>query len=159
MRRGGSPGTFRLRKLAGQALLVGLALAAAGCGNDRPKAAPLRPAGYQPERFPDIPLPPDYVLVEGSDQLAVVMAEGAVRRFEVSMIRREQSPDERPEDLQATYRRLMPSRGWAAVDERGRLQRWSRTSPAGGEVLTIETGRSGGRTTIVFRLRPASSVG
>jgi hypothetical protein len=114
-----------------------------------------RPSGYHPELFPDIPLPPQYVLDPDSDQLAVAYAGGAIRRFEVSMVQKANVPAQRPAELLTLYSSWLKRAGWAPVSQKDDEQRWRKEGADGAtEELLVQAGRSGSRTTIQFHLRP-----
>jgi hypothetical protein len=138
-------------------LCAGAALALlAGCGD--PEAvrvtAPARPAGFEPERFPDIALPrAGYMYALNEDQLAMTVANGTIRRFEVTLEQRENQPPQEPAELLGQVGRDLAARGWAKADDHG--LRWRK----GGEELALETGRTDGRTSIRYRLRPQVSAG
>ena len=142
---------------AGGWLCASAALALlAGCSD--PEAvrvtAPARPAGFEPERFPDIALPrAGYMFSLGEDQLAVAIANGSIRRFEVSLEQRENQPPQDPAELLGQVGRDLAVRGWVKGDDRG--LRWRK----GSEELALETGRTDGRTSIRYRLRPQVSAG
>jgi hypothetical protein len=141
----------RARRGIVAALAVGVLLA--GCGDPEPRPVSQRPFGFQPERFPDIALPRSgYMYSPGEEQLAVAFAGGTVRRFEVAMERREGLADQTPAELLAQLSRDLEQRGWALTVPGEQRQHWRK----GGEELVLETGRADSRTTIRYRLRPAS---
>lgn len=116
--------------------------------------APARPAGFEPERFPDIALPrAGYMYALDEDQLAVALANGTIRRFEVALVQRENLPPQDPAELLGQVGRDLATRGWAKADDQG--LRWRK----GSEELALETGRTDGRTSIRYRLRPQVSAG
>jgi hypothetical protein len=126
-----------------------------GC-NDPPvrdQTRPSRPAAFLPEQFPDIPLPPGYMLSPDSDQLAVSLAGGSVRRFEVSLERRPNSTAQTATALLAFVKRDLGDHGWQLTDANEASQHWHK----GNEDLLVETGRTDSRTTIRYRLRPAAT--
>ncbi|MBA2479141.1 MAG: hypothetical protein H0V44_00650 [Planctomycetes bacterium] len=135
---------------AGAALMIALIIAA-GCAESRPspQAQLYHPPAYHPEHFPDIPLFPlgGYVLTPGADQLAVSLAGGSVRRFEVSMQQRDGAKEDPPAAVLARYDSELTQLGWTSVGP----SRWRKQ----GEDLIIEAGRSGGLTSIRFHLQPA----
>ncbi len=127
-----------------------------GCGD--PEAvrvtAPARPAGFEPERFPDIALPrAGYMFSLSEDQLAIAIANGSIRRFEVALVQRDNLPPQDPADLLGQVGHDLAARGWVKSDDRG--LRWRK----GSEELALETGRTDGRTSIRYRLRPQVSAG
>lgn len=135
---------------------MALALLASGCSD--PEAvrvtAPARPAGFEPERFPDIALPrAGYMFSPNEDQLAIAIANGSIRRFEVALVQRENLPAQEPGELLGQVGRDLTARGWTKADEQG--LRWRKE----GEELALETGRTDGRTSIRYRLRPLASAG
>jgi hypothetical protein len=128
-------------------------LALGGCGEERPdqvtRLAPV--AGFRPDLFPDIPMPrAGYQFDVGIDQLAVVMAGGAVRRYDVAYIRRENATEQSGSALLAEYHRDLEQVGWTLTHEDDGSQAWRK----GSEELRLETGRSDGRTTLQIHLRP-----
>lgn len=132
------------------------ALLLTGCSD--PEAvrvtAPARPAGFEPERFPDIALPrAGYMYSLGEDQLAVAIANGSIRRFEVALVQRENQPPQDPAELLSQIGHDLAARGWVKADDHG--LRWRK----GSEELALETGRTDGRTSIRYRLRPQVSAG
>lgn len=134
--------------LLGVVVVVGLA----GCTTSKrkePEPTRYRPAAYQPEHFPDIPLWPlaGYELDPNEDQLAVAFAGGTVRRFEVTMVARPGTRDDPPDAVLARYDGALAENGWI----REAPGRWRK----GGERLLIEAGRGGGSTIVRFHLRPA----
>jgi hypothetical protein len=140
------------------AALAAVALAAAlgGCADAKRPAAPAPPRAYHPERFPDIPLPPGFMLAPGHDQLAVAMAGGMVRRFEVWMVEKPGGTQAtRPGEVLAWYDQRLPGLGWrpalATVGER-RFRRLLDAAP--GEELTILASASMSGTTVEFHLAP-----
>lgn len=140
----------------GQAALpLALALLLAGCWDDPPREAPRapHPVAFFPEKFPDIPLPGGYMMSPSADQLAVALAGDTVRRFEVSLERRPSAPPQSAGELLAQVKRDLGDRGWQLQSEDAAAQRWRK----GGEELVVETGRTGSRTTIRYRLRPAQT--
>ncbi len=70
-----------------------------------PPSSPASREHYHPpacntEEFPDIPvllLLTGYVFIPDEDQLAISLAGGTVRRFEISMVRRSKEVDDPPE--------------------------------------------------------------
>ena len=125
-----------------------------GCGEAETRPTPQRPVGFQPERFPDIALPRGgYMYSPGEEQLAVSLAGGTVRRFEVAMERREGIADQTPAELLAQLKRDLEQRGWTLASASDERQAWRK----GGEELVLETGRADSRTIIRYRLRPAAS--
>lgn len=138
--------------VAGAALVV----LGSGCEDDTRTTAPLPPQGaFSPEQFSDIPLPRGYVFSPGQDQLAVTLAGGAVRRFEVRMEQRETAEPQSSASLLSEMERDLTTRGWTPDPMSGEKLEWQK----GKERLVLETGRTGGRSTIRLRLRPAPLVG
>jgi hypothetical protein len=151
---------FGLPLLAGLLPLLALALVSCGQTKGGPKTRVHRPPAFHPELFPDIKLPPAFVLQPGRDQLAVVYAGGNIRRFEVSMIQKEGSKDQRPAEVLDLYETWLPEAGWQAVSSESHEQRWRKVDAAGrGDELVVRSGRTGSRTTIQFQLRPIGSHG
>ncbi len=138
------------------AILILLALIA-GCGGGRPAAAGVAPRAYHPERFPDIPLAPGYMLAPGHDQLAVAMAGGVVRRFDVWMVAKPKQADVlRGAELLAWYEARLPALGWTAVaGGNASERRFRRSWPEGsGEELTIAAAGSLSGPTVEYHLAP-----
>ncbi len=133
--------------------MVLCALAVTACGSKpRDPMSSGRPVqGYHPERFPDIPLPPGYSLDGERDQLAVAVADGLVRRYEVFLVQRKDAQSRSGPDLLAWYDRVLLDTGWTptSADDRSRVFRKQR-SPQVGEELTV---RAYGRAAS-FHLRP-----
>ncbi len=133
-------------------------LALGGCGGEERAPSPSQlyhPPAFHPEHFPDIPLFPvaGYQLIPGEDQLAVSLAGGSVRRFEVSMIERQGARPDPGSAVLARYDSELPPLGWERMGELARGH-WRK----GPEDLFIEAGRSGGLTTIRFHLRPTPAA-
>jgi hypothetical protein len=141
------------RRLAG-AIVATAALLLAGCNDPPPREPPhpARPAAFLPEQFPDIPLPPGYMLTPDADQLAIAIAGGTVRRFEVALERRPNISNQTVEVLLSFVKRDLEDRGWQLIRSDPTSQRWHK----GMEDLLVETGRTDSRTTIRYRLRPAA---
>jgi hypothetical protein len=137
-------------------LLAATLLVLAGCFGDEPRTIAQPPAAtaFAPEQFNDIPLPRGYMFSPGRDQLAVSLAGGTVRRFEVVMEQRENAAPQPPADLLHEMGRDLRSHGWQAEQGPAGNQHWRK----GQERLLLETGRSGGRTTIRIRLRPDQAI-
>ena len=132
-----------------------LLLAFAGCSDEPRTTAPAATSGaFTPEHFADIPLPRGYVLSSERDQLAVALAAGTVRRFDVWMEQRENAEPQAPSALLGEMERDLVAKGWAPVPEHAKLE-WVKEQ----ERLVLETGRTGGRTSIRIRLRPAPLAG
>jgi hypothetical protein len=87
--------------------------------------------------------------------LAVNLAGGTVRRFDVSMEQRENADPQPIDGLLGEMQRDLSALGWLVAPNRKDLLEWWK----GQERLVLETGRTGGRTTIRLRLRPAPLVG
>ncbi len=128
-----------------------------GCGEaERANTPPPSSlTAFSPEQFADIPLPRGYVFSPEKDQLAVTLAGGAVRRFEVSLEQREGAEPQSFDSLLREMQRELLAMGWLVAPNRDDLREWLK----GQERLVLETGRTGGRTTIRLRLRPAPLVG
>lgn len=125
----------------------------AGCAEERqPPQKPGAPqVGFRPDQFPDIPLPRTGFMPDPAhDQLAIAVAGGMVRRFDVSLIQRDNAASQPSTELLTWYRRDLELAGWTLAEDGDGIQRWRK----GTETLALETGRSGGRTTIRLRLRP-----
>lgn len=127
-----------------------------GCGEERENTPLQKPGavqvGFRPDQFPDIPLPrAGYMTDPAYDQLAMAVAGGAVRRFEVALIQRENAQPQSGAELLAWYQRDLGAAGWTLAEDGAETQVWHK----GSEHLRLETGRSGSRTTIRLRLRPA----
>jgi hypothetical protein len=138
------------------AVVAALLLVLSGCEDEaRTTAPPASRNAFSPEQFGDIPLPRGYVFSPGQDQLAVTLAGGAVRRFEVTMEQRENAEPQATAQLLSEMDRDLSNTGWKQPDGRNDRLEWHK----GQERLVLETGRTAGRTTIRLRLRPASLVG
>ena len=145
---------------AAAALALVLLLLLVGCGGDaRAGGSSATPRAYHPEHFPDIPLPPGYLLVPGHDQLAVAMAGGVVRRFDVWMIAKPKQTDVmRPPELLAWYDERLPALGWSPSFADSGEHRYRRVWPEGtGEELTIAAAGSFSGPTVEFHLAPWSA--
>ncbi len=129
----------------------------AGCGEaERATPPPQQSMGaFSPEQFADIPLPRGYVFSPDQDQLAVTLAGGTVRRFDVALEQRETSEPQLATSLLSEMQRDLTALGWLLAPNRTDLLEWWK----GQERLVLETGRTGTRTTIRLRLRPAPLVG
>ena len=145
--------------LHGAAALAAILLAGCG-GDDRPGQVSPTPRAYRPEHFPDIPLPPGYLLAPGHDQLAVAMAGGVVRRFDVWMVSKPKQADiMRPAELLAWYDERLPGLGWTPAQAKSGEHRYRRTWPEGaGEELTIAAAGSMSGPTVEFHLAPWAAV-
>lgn len=122
-----------------------------GCGDDERATAPPPSAGaFSPEQFADIPIPRGYVFSPAQDQLAVRLAGGAVRRFDVALEQRENAEPQAVANLLTEMQRDLTAQGWVQAAGRSDLLEWTK----GQERLVLETGRTGGRTSIRIRLRP-----
>lgn len=132
-----------------------LLLVLAACGS-APRDLP-SPAVYRPGDFPDVPLPPGYAPVPGSEQLAIVLGGGALRRM-VSTLELPSSANG-PEDVQLWYRDRLPTLGWQAESLSGPAGQsvWRRETANGrSERLCVETGRARGRPIMRLALAPVS---
>lgn len=122
-----------------------------GCSDDeRTTAPPPTASAFSPEQFPDIPIPRGYVFSPTQDQLAVRLAGGTVRRFDVALEQRENAEPQPAASLLAEMQRDLTAMGWVPAVERKDVLEWTK----GQERLVLETGRTGGRTSIRIRLRP-----
>ncbi len=128
-----------------------------GCFGDEPRTVQPKatPSVFVPEQFTDISLPKGYMFSPEEDQLAVSLADGAVRRFEILLEQRPNAQPQSPADLLLQMERDLEQRGWEKVTNSGLNQEWRKNQ----ERLLLETGRSSGRTTIRLRLRPVQAVG
>jgi hypothetical protein len=128
-----------------------------GCGEAERATTPppSTSTAFSPEQFADIPLPRGYVFSPEKDQLAVTLAGGAVRRFEVSLEQREGAEPQSFDNLLREMQRELSAAGWLVAPNRDDLREWWK----GQERLVLETGRTGARTTIRLRLRPPPLVG
>lgn len=138
-------------------MILAVLLVLSGCGDDERTVVPppSASAAFTPEQFPDIPLPRGYVFSPEQDQLAVSLAGGTVRRFEVTMEQRENAEPQAADSLLREMQRDLTALGWLLAPNREDLLEWWK----GQERLVLETGRTGGRTTIRLRLRPAPIAG
>jgi hypothetical protein len=140
--------THRLLLLG--ALWVGL-LCLAGCGEAPPRPTLVhRPTAFYPEQFPDIPLPLGFAFMTDEDQLAVSLAGGTVRRYEVSMEQRAGQVERPIPDVLHELEGELAYRGWVRVRADAASQDWVK----GNERLLITTGRNDTRTIIRYHLRP-----
>lgn len=133
-------------------VVLGFLLMLGGCGAERPTPkATTSQIGCYTDQFPDIPLPRfGYQLDAAHDQLAMAVAGGAVRRFDINMIQRDNAALQPAAELLAWYRRDLAETGWTLFEEGDDFQLWNKNN----ERLRLETGRRSGRTTLSFRLRP-----
>ena len=140
--------------LAGLAVLLSLAL---GCTDSERTAPPPTSASsaFSPAQFPDLPLPRGYVFSPDKDQLAVALAGGTVRRFDVTMEQRESAEPQSFASLLGEMQRDLTAAGWVAAPGHNDLREWVK----GQDRLVLETGRTGARTTIRLRLLPAPIAG
>jgi hypothetical protein len=146
-------------------LLPAVVLAAAvlaGCSSDRANepGAP-RPAAFQSEHFPDVPLwlMSSYQLdAEAGVPLAVAVAGGAVRRLDVSYASPAEADGEATLQVLDRFAGALPELGWVAGprsgDRSGREQRWIR----GDEALVVVAGKDGRRTTVRLLLGSAAAA-
>lgn len=122
-----------------------------GCGEDERTAPPPPSAGaFSPDQFGDIPIPRGYVFSPTKDQLAVSLAGGTVRRFDVFLEQRENAEPQASASLLSEMQRDLSSHGWIPDATGATPLEWTK----GKERLVLETGRTGGRTSIRIRLRP-----
>ena len=150
---------MRISAWCGLAAVCALALLAAGCRGEGQRAQiAATPRAYHPQHFPDIPLPPGYQLSPGHDQLAVAMAGGVVRRFDVWMVAKANQPEVlRPAALLGWYAERLPALGWTPAHAGSGEHRYRRSWPEGvGEELTIIAAGSLAGPTVEFHLAPWS---
>ncbi len=130
--------------------LAGISLAACAPLHSQPppKIERSKPVACHTEDFPDIPLFPltGYEMDPNADQLAMSLAGGTVRRFEITMVQRNAQLDDPPAAVLARYAIELAPWGWRQEDN----AHWVKA----GERLFIEAGRSGRFTTVRFHLRP-----
>lgn len=141
--------------LLGAILLLGLA----GCGTptERSTAPQVPTRGYHPERFPDIPFPPQFALDPERDQLAMSVGGGLVRRFQVALLARAGGQADSPRDVLEWYDRMLPGLGWTpeTSSARERERRFTRQrSPDIAERLVVASGVRNGVTALDLRLEP-----
>lgn len=150
-----------MRALIPLGLLAILLTAPTGCGRPAtdPRSAP-PPAAFDPERFPDVPIPPGYVPRAGEDHLAVSHADGALRRYHVVLEHATEDEAFEGEELRAWLDRRLHARGWELGEDRWpRRQVWRKRGPGGQmERLLLETGRVDRRTIIRLVLTPAAAA-
>lgn len=141
------------RRPLGAALLALAVLVGGGCGSSASGPIARTPRAYHPERFPDIPLPPGFMLAPGHDQLAVAMAGGVVRRFDVWMVAKPRQPDPlRGAALLGWYDERLPGLGWTPAAVSASEHRFRRTWQEGvGEELRVVLG---GDDAVEFHLAP-----
>jgi hypothetical protein len=140
----------------GLPFLVVIALLVVGCDETKRSAPPPQTAGaFSPEQFADIPIPRGYVFSPGHDQLAVTLAGGSVRRFDVVLEQRETAEPQPVAALLGEMERDLTAQGWVQAADHRDLLEWTK----GQERLVLETGRTGGRTSIRLRLRPPPVAG
>jgi hypothetical protein len=135
--------------------LLLLLLLTAACGGPDRDAPP--PAVSRFGDFPDVPLPPGYAPLPGSEQLAIALGGGSLRRMQATL--ELPSSAKGPEDVQLWYRERLPALGWQAESLGGGsgLSQWRRAFADGrDEQLLIETGRAQGRPIMRLSLAPAS---
>jgi len=134
-----------------------LAVALLGGCSEAERAAPLaRPDGFHPERFPDIPLPAGFAPDGSHDQLAMVIAGGQIRRFDVALIAK--NPDADVGRALTRWRETLPGLGWELVAGDSDSQRWLRRNATRvGEQLVINTGSTGGKATVHVQIQPLAS--
>jgi len=123
-----------------------------GCGDDRSSdlGAP-RPAAFQTEQFPDVPLwlMSGYQLdPDAGVPLAIAVAGGAVRRLDVSYASRPDAEGESSQQVLDRFAGALPELGWVAGkrtgDQSEREQRWTRAD----ECLVVAAGKDGRRTNV-----------
>jgi hypothetical protein len=127
------------------------------CREETPRTDAVKtlPAAFAPELFSDIPLPPGFMFSPDTDQLALVVGDNVIRRFEVTLEQRPSANAQMPDAVLERMEQLLTPQGWKKISAESRRQTWHK----GPEHLLLETGRSGGRTTIRLRLRPTQAVG
>lgn len=134
---------------------VGALLLAACSGGVAPRQTP-PPAAFQPEAFPDLPMPPGYIPQPGGDHLAVVLGGGAIRRYH-TVLRQVADEDADLDELGDWYRRRLTRAGWTLADDAWpQRQDWRKRRSAAprAERLVLETGRADGRTIIRLAVAP-----
>lgn len=145
------------RFAAGAALLmVGCLI---GCGSQPvARVAPNQQArGYHPERFPDLPLPPGFVLEPDRDQLAVSVGGGLLRRFDVSLVQKPEAKAQTTAQILEWYGTILPGFGWIPASTTARERSFHRVrSPEVAERLRVSAHSSGGVTGVRLRLEPAA---
>lgn len=146
-----------MSRLAAAAAVL-MALGLAGCGSEPEVRLGLHSTarGYHPEQFPDIPLPPGFVLESNRDQLAVSVGGGLLRRFDVGMVEKPNSKPQTPSEILTWYEQRLPSLGWIPDPSTGQQRTFHRNHSAEvGEVLRLSADKSGIATRIRLRLEPA----
>lgn len=130
---------------SGRGLTVLCAFIVAACSE---RAEPLPPAVFDAAAFRDVPVPAGYRLDPTIDQLAISLADGAIRRYCATYMlpsnRKGPSSDELPD----WYRDRLLIVGWSLVDEDHdqARQRWTRKNSAGvDEELVVAVGRINSR--------------
>lgn len=144
----------RLAAVAAMFFVLGLA----SCGSDsEPRQGVHGSArGYHPEQFPDIPLPPGFVLEPDRDQLAVAVGGGLLRRFDVGMVQKSNAKSQSPSEILTWYEQSLPNLGWIPDAGSGQQRTFHRYhSPEVGEILRLSADISGTSTRLRLRLEPA----
>ncbi|MDA3961590.1 MAG: hypothetical protein PF961_12425 [Planctomycetota bacterium] len=132
-----------------------LVLMAAACssGNEVRKTPP--PAAFNPEQFPDLPMPQGFIPKPGGDHLAVNMGGGAIRRYHVVLTQVDENTKLQGDELEIWYQRRLAARGWElSLDQWPSRQEWVKAGASGTERLVLETGRADRRTIIRLVLTP-----
>jgi len=144
----------RLAAVAAVLVVLGLA----GCGGEPEARQGLRSSarGYHPEQFPDIPLPPGFVLDPDRDQLAVAVGGGLLRRFDVGMVQKFNAKPQSPTEIMTWYEQVLPNLGWIPDPSSGQQRVFHRhLSPEVSEILRVHADTSGMSTRVRLRLEPA----
>lgn len=145
----------------GAVILVGIGLLV-GCGDDRTQelGAP-RPAAFQTEHFPDVPLwlMSGYQLdPDAGVPLAIAVAGGAVRRLDVSYTTRADVEGESTQQVLDRFAGALPEVGWVTGkrtgDQSERQQLWTREQ----ECLVVAAGKDGRRTNVRLLLGSAAAA-
>jgi hypothetical protein len=140
--------------------LVGVALLAAGCGDDRPlPPKPPRPVAVRPDAIPDIPLPSGWLPVPDEDHIAFAIGGGTVRRLDLRIQAPPSRDDLEPEEAIARHvAGVLPDTGWqrekgqSEPKSRDRTQAWRK----GAERLVVTTERDGGLAVLRYVLEPVA---
>lgn len=149
------------------AAVVAAVLLMTGC-DDRDEAQPsrgdVRIPGFEPYRFPDIRLPLGWRPLPGHDQLALSLAGGAIRSFDVTLAPPTGKEDQQPADAIRVASALLAETGWerqgdlpqkddAKVDaKKPSLTDTRQRHRKGGELLDLACGYQDGELRLEYRL-------
>lgn len=147
----------RLRLNAGLLIALTLVVPLLGCGS-RPRVRAIPPAAFTTADFPNLPVPIGFVPSPVHDQLAVSLADGAVRRYAAVYEAADPKTEMDEVAILAWYNDRLPPLGWQAESHTQRTQVWLRQRADGQrERLRLAAGRADRRPIIRLLLTPEAA--